>query len=321
VHPVRRAVIDVGTNSIKLLVADVHEHEVMPVLERSKQTRLGSGFYESHQLQAGPIKATAEAVAAFAQIAREQNSSSIRVIGTSAAREAVNSKDLISAVHAASELQLEVISGEMEADLVFQGITTDRSLAQAPLLLLDAGGGSTEFIVGQGEQKHFQASFLIGTVRLLEKMPPSDPPLPKELEACRSWLRNFLDKEVKPQLETAMRREVKSNQEHAPVQLVATGGTATILARMEGQMSGFDRDRIENTRLTRDRLSWHMAHLWGSPLEKRKQIVGLPENRADVILMGVAIYDAVMNVLDFSNLRISTRGLRFAAVLLPAKNL
>jgi exopolyphosphatase/guanosine-5'-triphosphate,3'-diphosphate pyrophosphatase len=305
----------VGTNSIKLLVADVRGHEVMPVSEQSKQTRLGSGFYESHQLQSGPIKATAETVTAFAKIAREMKAFSIRVIGTSAAREAVNAKELSSAIQAASGLELEVISGELEADLVFQGVTTDHTLASVPLLLLDVGGGSTEFIVGQGEQKHFRASFRLGTVRLLEKMPPNDPPNPEELEKCRGWLTDFLKKEVQSQLQTAMRNEVKLSQEHAAVQLVATGGTATILARMETKMSGFERERIESTQLTRDRLSWHVERLWGMPLAKRKQIEGLPENRADVILMGAVIYEAVMKVLDFSHLRISTRGLRFAAVL------
>ena len=311
----RRAVIDVGTNSIKLLVADVLGQEVTPVSEQSKQTRLGSGFYESHQLQRAPIKATAEAVAAFAQTARELKTSSIRVFGTSAAREAVNAKELISAIREASGLELEVISGQLEADLVFQGVATNRSLASAPLLLLDVGGGSTEFILGHGEQKHFRASFPLGTVRLLEKMPPTDPPNAKELERCRIWLADFVQKEVQAQLQTAMNREVKLNEEHAPVQLVATGGTATILARMEAEMSGFDRERIESTRLSRQRVSWHVSRLWGMPLATRKQIVGLPENRADVILMGAVIYEAVMNVLDFSNLKISTRGLRFAALL------
>jgi exopolyphosphatase/guanosine-5'-triphosphate,3'-diphosphate pyrophosphatase len=315
VQPVRRAVIDVGTNSIKLLVADVLGHEVTPVSEQSKQTRLGSGFYESHRLQAGPIKATAEAVAAFVQTARDLKTSSIRVIGTSAAREAVNAKELISAIRASAGLELEVISGEMEADLVFQGVATDRSLAGAPLLLLDVGGGSTEFILGQGEEKHFRASFPLGTVRLLERMPPSDPPKAGALAEARVWLKSFLEREVRPQVQPVLEKEVKASCGQAPVQLVATGGTATILARMETKMTGFDRERIENARLTQERVSWHAERLWSMSVAKRKQVEGLPENRADVILMGAAIYEVVMNVLDFSNLKVSTRGLRFAAVL------
>src|SRR5205823_6522309 len=128
------------------------------------------------------------------------------VIGTSAAREAINANDLLSAIYAASGLNLEIISGDEEADLAFHGVTTDHSLATVPLLLLDVGGGSTEFILGQGDQKHFRASFPIGTVRLLEKLPHSDPPQAQELGACRRWLKDFLEKEIKPLLEPALRK-------------------------------------------------------------------------------------------------------------------
>src|SRR5262249_39196632 len=155
----RRAVIDVGTNSVKLLVADVSGREVQPVWEESKQTRLGRGFYETHRLQPEAIDATGKAVAQFAETARKYQVNSIRVIGTSAARDAVNSEELGSAIEKASGWKMEIISGEQEAEWVFQGVTTDPSLAHEPLLLLDVGGGSSEFILGQGEQKHFSRSF------------------------------------------------------------------------------------------------------------------------------------------------------------------
>src|SRR5581483_1703046 len=163
----RRAVIDVGTNSVKLLVADVSGQDVRPVWEDSKQTRLGSGFYETHRLQPGPIASTARAVALFAGLARECKAVAIRVVATSAARDAVNVADLVSAIEGESGLKVEIISGEQEAEWVFHGATTDPELARQPLLLLDVGGGSTEFIVGQGEHKHFRHSFPLGTVRLM----------------------------------------------------------------------------------------------------------------------------------------------------------
>src|SRR5437870_1629249 len=99
---VRRAVIDVGTNSIKLLVADVAGHEVRPVLEQSKQTRLGSGFYKTGRLQAATIESSARAVAHFSEVARGHQAASVRVVATSAAREAKNSADLTSAVKMAA---------------------------------------------------------------------------------------------------------------------------------------------------------------------------------------------------------------------------
>ena len=150
---VRRAVIDVGTNSVKLLVAQVAGHEVRPLLEESKQTRLGSGFYETHCLQPEAIASTAKAVARFAEIARQQEVSPIRVIATSAARDALNAQELTSAIEAASGLKVEIISGEQEADWVFQGVTSDQRFASERLLLLDVGGGSTEFILGVGHTR------------------------------------------------------------------------------------------------------------------------------------------------------------------------
>src|SRR6185436_14524769 len=106
-------------------------------------------------------------------------------------------------------LKVEIISGEKEAEWAFQGVTTDPELARQPLLLLDVGGGSTEFILGQGEHKHFQESFPLGTVRLMEKVPQSDPPTLEELAICLDWLKTFLKKEVHPRLGPKMDWENK----------------------------------------------------------------------------------------------------------------
>ena len=306
---VRRAVIDVGTNSVKLLVADVRGREVAPVHEESKQTRLGKGFYETHQLQPEPIARTAEAVWEFGEIARERGATSIRVIATSAARDAANPRDLTNSIERASGLKTEIITGAREAEWAFQGVATDVELAQHPLLLLDVGGGSTEFIVGQGSKKHFAHSFPLGTVRLMEKFPVSDPPTRGEFTKCRDWLKDFLHHEVRPQLEPALKNET------GEIQLVGTGGTTSILARIEKGLDRFDRDKIERAVLTFEQVVAHRKNLWKLPLAERKEIPGLPKQRADVILTGVVIYEAVMEEFNFKQLRISTRGLRFAAVM------
>jgi exopolyphosphatase/guanosine-5'-triphosphate,3'-diphosphate pyrophosphatase len=183
------------------------------------------------------------------------------------------------------------------------------------LLLLDVGGGSTEFILGHGDHKHYRQSFRLGTVRLLETIPPGDPPTREEFAETRRWLRTFIRDKVAPQLQPAVRREVELHAAHQPVVLVGTGGSTSILARMECQLEEYDRERIEATRLGLDRVRWHNEHLWSLPLLQRQEIVGLPRKRADVILAGVAILEAVMECLDFGELRVSTRGLRFAAVM------
>ena len=306
---VRRAVIDVGTNSVKLLVADVRGHDVQPVHEESRQTRLGKGFYETHQLQPEPIARTAEAVWEFAEIAREKNADSIRIIATSAARDAVNPMDLPGSIFRASGLMTEIITGAREAEWVFQGVTTDPELARHPLLLLDVGGGSTEFIIGHGTLTNFAHSFPLGTVRLMEKFPHSDPPTRGEFNACRDWLKHFLRAEVRPQLAPALQNE------SGEIRLVGTGGTTSILARIENKLDRFDREKIERTVLDFDQIVAHRKKLWRLPLAKRKEITGLPKLRADVILTGVLIYEMVMEEFGFKQLRVSTRGLRFAAVM------
>lgn len=311
----RRAVIDVGTNSVKLLVADVFGREVRPVWEESKQTRLGRGFYETRQLQPEPLTKTARAVARFVAAAREQQAVSIRIIATSAARDALNASELIAALEQSSGLKVEIISGEQEAIWAFEGVTTEVELAREPLLIMDVGGGSTEFILGRGRQPFFQESFPIGTVRLLEKFPQSDPPAPAEFFACRDWLRNFLSVNVLPKLRPVIDSHFSEEFSRGAIQLVGTGGTTSILARIEAGMTDFDRARIEATSFSRERVQAQVERLWNLPLAERKQIVGLPPKRADVILTGALIFQTVLEQFGFAKLQVSTRGLRFAAVM------
>jgi len=308
---VRRAVIDVGTNSVKLLIADVAGGEVRPVHEASRQTRLGRDFYATHRLQPAAVARTAEAVAEFVRRAQAMNSSRIRVVATSAARDAVNPADLISAIECAAGLKTEILSGAREADWVFRGVATDAALAQLPLLLIEVGGGSTEFILGHGRHQTFAHSFPLGTVRFLEKFPHGDPPTDAEFQTGRDWVRHLLQAEVRPLLEPALPPGEKSGA----VRLVGTGGTTSILARIEKKLDRFDRAQIDGTVLNFEQVVAHRKNLWRLPLAARREIPGLPKLHADVILPGILIYEAVMAEFGFPQLRVSTRGLRFAAVM------
>ncbi len=305
----RRAVIDVGTNSVKLLVAEVAELTVAPVHEESHQTRLGAGFYQTGQLQRPAIARTAEAVAKFARTAAEMGAAPARVIGTSAARDAANIGELTEAIRTASGLEMEVLSGGQEADWVFRGVTTDPKLALPSLLILDVGGGSTEFIVGEKSVPRFSNSYPLGSVRLLEQLHPADPPGLEKLAECRAALRDFLAHNVASAIEPAL------CQCSAPVRLVGTGGTTTMLARMEGKMRDFDRRRIESIPLTSKHLSATLELLWQMNFADRQKIPGLPPNRADVILTGAAILEAIMRQFHFAEMEVSTRGLRYWAVV------
>jgi exopolyphosphatase/guanosine-5'-triphosphate,3'-diphosphate pyrophosphatase len=179
--------------------------------------------------------------------------------------------------------------------------------------LLDVGGGSAEFILSQHGKKCFGCSFPLGTVRLLERLRPGDRPGLDQLAGCRHWLSDFLENEISPKLVPALAEQMNAGSQ-AP-QLVGTGGTPSILACMEAKLASFDREQVEATRLSRERLHWHVERLWNLPTSEREKIVGLPPNRADVILTGSAIYEAVMDHYNFQQLQVSTRGLRFAIAL------
>jgi exopolyphosphatase/guanosine-5'-triphosphate,3'-diphosphate pyrophosphatase len=308
-QPHRRAVIDIGTNSVKLLVADVAGETLTPIAETSKQTRLGAGFYGTRRLQGAAMAATAEAVAEFSKTAAELGAPGARLIATSAARDALNVAELVEAVRRRCGLEMEILSGDKEADWVFRGVTSSPKLASAPVLVLDVGGGSTEFIVGEHAAPQFRSSYGLGTVRLLEQLKPSDPPGLRALLACRAWLRNYLKAEVVPLLKPALQACPR------PVRLVGTGGTAIILARLETQMAGFDRDQIESATLTLDAIRVRVESLWQQTLEERQKLTGMPPKRGDVILIGAAIYEAIMEQFGFSQLAVSTRGLRYWALL------
>lgn len=307
----RRAVIDVGTNSTKLLVADVRGLQIRPVWEESEQTRLGRGFYETHRLQPEAIAKTAQAAAKLADVARSYQAVSTRIIATSAARDAENADELVSAIRRSSGLPVEIISGDQEAEWVYRGVMSDPVFAGQQLLILDVGGGSTEFILGAGEHKQYSRSFPLGSVRLLEQHAVSDPPTPDDLRRCRDLLNEFFAREIHPVLDPLL------TGAQARPQLVGTGGAATILARLENQLDDFDRERVEAARLTVGKVTAWTERLWSLPLAERKLLVGLPKKRADVILPGVAIYEAVMRQFGLGEMRVSTRGLRFAALMQP----
>jgi exopolyphosphatase / guanosine-5'-triphosphate,3'-diphosphate pyrophosphatase len=306
---VRRAVIDIGTNSVKLLVGDVQEGLITPVLEDSKQTRLGAGLYTEHCLQPDAIAKTTRAVANYVAEARKQGAESVLIIATSATRDARNSKDLLHAINQIAGLKVRILTGDEEAEWVFGGVMTDAQFATQPVFIVDVGGGSSEIILGENGQKYWSGSFNIGAVRLLEQLKLSDPPGLAALQSCRELLRKYFADEAAPKIGQAIHKSRKK------AQLIGVGGTATILARVEKQIDTFDRERIESARVSLKRLHSDLESLWQKPLSERQTIVGIPPKRADVILTGMTIYETIMTQFGFEDVRVSTRGLRYYALL------
>lgn len=312
-QPVRAAVIDVGTNSVKLLVADLNDG-IRPVLERGIQTRLGQGFYPERRLQPEAIARTAAAVQQLIDQARKAGAQRLKAFATSAAREALNREDLIRALEAAAGLPVEVISGELEAEWAFHGVRTHPQWTAEPIVLVEVGGGSTQILIGQADQIHFRRSYPLGAVRLWEQLAVSDPPDPRELARARQQVGSLLQSCAPHLLAEALQRETEQHAEHHPPLPVAVGGTATVLARMELGLEGYDRERIESVLLTPERLRARVEQLWTLPLARRRQLPGLPPERADVILTGSVIYEQLQALLGLQAWRVSTRGLRFGAI-------
>jgi exopolyphosphatase/guanosine-5'-triphosphate,3'-diphosphate pyrophosphatase len=306
----RRAVIDVGTNSVKLLVADAGRR-VRRLLKLSRQTRLGQGAFGTRRLRPEAIARTATAVAELAMLAAEWQPACIRVLATRATRETDNGDELVQAIRRAARLNVEIISGEQEAQFVFRGVTSERALVEGPLLIVDISGGSTEWVVGEGGFLYFTASTLLGTARLIELHPPSDPPTPAELALCRATVTDALHWDVRPNLQVVL-----DSFCGRAVRLVGLGGALKTLARLGGPWGSAANRGTFCLQLEqiRQRIDW----LWSLSSLERRRLEGLDPGKADVILTGAIIYEAVMSKFNFSELFVSQRGLREGALLTGA---
>ena len=302
----RRGVIDIGTNSVKLLIADLRGDDILPHLETSRQTRLGQGLYATGKLQAEPIRATVDAVNELLALAKRNDCADTRIIATSAVREASNSGELIAALGQT----VTVLSGDDEARLVFVGVMSCPRLAKSPALVIDTGGGSTEFIVGDADGMRFHTSLPLGSVRLMERHAVSDPPTTGEQEIVHNTIGENLSETSLP----GLREQLNALGQASPLTMIGSGGMAGILAKMELADDDYDREQMESVELPLARVTAWRERLWSLPLAKRREITGLPKSRADVALFGSLIYEQALRQLGFATLRITTRGIRFGVL-------
>jgi exopolyphosphatase/guanosine-5'-triphosphate,3'-diphosphate pyrophosphatase len=298
----RVAAIDIGTNSVLLLVAEARGGELVPILERSRITRLGYGVDKSRALSPEAVVRTLGCLDEFGAEMRAAGAERVAAVGTSAMRDARGGEDFRARARALLGVEPQVISGAEEAELTFIGALTGLSLPGDLVTVFDLGGGSTEIVVGAAGRPIEAQSLDIGSVRLTERHIRSDPPTPEELTAISSHARGALDG-VTAALDRA--RGV------SPIPLVGVAGTVTTIAAFVHAVFPYDAARVHGTRLTPAQIARARAELAAMPLARRRALPAINPARADVIVAGCLIVEQVLAWANAGELIVSDRGVRW----------
>ncbi len=301
----RTAVVDIGSNSTRLLIADVQDGRVGAELERrSTVTRLGAGVDADGRLRKDAIERVFATLEQYrAQIERRGCDRGLAVL-TSAVRDSVNGAEFAAAVSERFGLEPHVLSGEEEARLTFMGATSERDPDDAtPTLVCDIGGGSTEMVIGAGAQVSFHVSTQAGVVRQTERHLHRDPPDEAERRALTADVNRIIADAVAPE-----RREGVSRG-------IAVAGTATSLAAIAQELDPYDPERVHGYLLSAHECQRILARLGRLPLAQRRQVAGLHPDRAPTIIAGVLIFDAVMRLFGLDRVEISEHDILRGAAL------
>jgi exopolyphosphatase/guanosine-5'-triphosphate,3'-diphosphate pyrophosphatase len=292
----RLGAIDIGTNSVRLLVADVDgvgaAAALQPLDRRMRITRLGQGVDQSRRLRPDAIDRTLDVLREYKGALDDLGVKRARATATSAARDAANRADFFGPVADVLGFEPELLPGDEEARLSFLGATAQLS-EPAPYLVVDIGGGSTEFVVGTDEPEGL-VSVDTGSVRLTEQYLTSDPPEPEELSEARSVVRDHL---------ADVEREVPAVREAAT--LIGLAGTITTVAAVELGLPEYDRDKIHHFRLTKAAAEDVFRTLATETAEQRRHNPGLEPGRVDVIVGGATVLVTIMRTFGFDEMLVS----------------
>ena len=296
----RVASIDIGTNTILLLIAGLDVGKVNPLFEMETIARLGEGVQKKGVLSQAAMTRGFQTLSQYMQRCRSMGVERVFAVGTSALREASNAYDFLRMIEERLGLTIDIISGEEEALFSFLAVVRDLGESDnSPILVVDVGGGSTEFILGKGDRVYGWVSLPLGAVRFTEQFLFSDPVREEEWQG--------MEKAIQERLSQIPRAG-------EPVKMVAVGGTATTLASVEQGLKDFVVEKIHHFHLTREALR-NQLHLYRSKtIEERKNIPGLAPARADVILAGAAILSMAMEELDCPSVLVSCHGVRYGVL-------
>ena len=290
----RVGVVDLGTNSTRLLVADVEGDRVDEVIRRTAITRLGESVDERRRLLPLPVARVRNVLSDYRRELEQLGAERVLAVGTSAVRDAENGEAFLGEIEWSYGFATRLVSGEEEAELTRRGVADGRGLVNGTLVL-DVGGGSTELITA-GDR----VSVDVGSVRMTERHLRSDPPAADELAAAARDVREAL-----PELD--------------PSDAIGVAGTITTLAALE--LGGYDRDRVHGYQLSRAAVEAQLERLASLPLAERRELPGLEPERAPVIVGGAIVVREVLERYGLDGLEASERdllhGAAFEAAALP----
>ena len=303
----RVAVVDLGTNTTRLLVADVVEGRVRELTRRSTITRLGEGVDAGGKLLDGAMERVFGALADYRRVIDELGAERTVAVATSAVRDARNGHEFRRELHERFGIGARTISGDEEARLTFAGATAELPAGGDPVLVLDIGGGSTEFVVGRsGEDPAFHVSTQAGSVRQTERHICSDPPRPEEVDEIARGVRRIIESEVP----LAVREGVRDG--------VAVAGTPTSLAAIDQALDPYDPSKVHGYRLRREACRRTLDMLAALPEAERRRVVGLHPDRAPTIVAGAVILVEAMQAFGLETIEVSEHDILHGAALASA---
>ena len=305
----RVAAIDLGTNSTRLLIADVEKGRLAEVDRDTTVTRLGEGVDERRRLLPLPITRVRNVLTDYRRRLEALAAERALAIATSAVRDAENGEAFLGEVEWSYGFSTQLLSGHDEALMMFRGVTAEREVADGTVIV-DIGGGSTELVVGGPAGVAWHASLDIGSVRLTERALRSDPPAPAELDACAVAVHALLAERVPDEVRGGVRSAI------------GVAGTITSLAALALGLHEYDRESVHGSRLTAAALGEQLERLASAPLAERRNMRPLDPERAPVIVGGAVIARETLAFFELDALEISERdildGAAFAAAELPA---
>ena len=280
--------VDIGTNSVRLLITDSAGHELSRVM---RMTRLGQGVDVTGELRPDAIARTVAVLAEYESLMRKHGVTRVRAVATSAARDARNGSLFFDAAERALGTRPELLSGDAEARWSFYGATLGLERSDGPFLVIDLGGGSTEFVLGT-DQPEAALSLQMGCVRMSERHLHTDPPTAAELAACESDVRRELS-QVRALIDVQKARSV-----------IGLAGTVTALSALQLGLTHYDASRTHHSRLSAAQVTALSARLAAASVAERRGLLVEPA-RAEVIVGGAVVLATTMRELELTELRVS----------------